>query len=206
MTYQHWLGFIEQSENQFSAAVVKRYRKLAVDWNEQLRLHVFGYDMENMKARCWYETTFPLLTIPESIRIDFSNRVQAMTETASDFAGFLRSCVKEAWFKRPGGAKGDTSFLTQSFYQHTENQFYQAIKILQSKLVDGTDKEVLHAWHSTLRKAAIDLFDFWAASGDIAQANPRRIAEARNKLKRLAYSKKIKQALQLPSKPNKEAA
>ena len=215
MTYQHWLGLFEGHESQFSAVVVKRYRQLANDWDEQLRLYTFGYDMDNMKARCWYETTFPLFTIPETIRGDFIRRVQALTDSSSEFASFVRSCVKEAWFKRPSDAKGDVSFLTQSFYQHTEIAFYQAAKALQTKLVDGTDQTVLHSWHDTLRNAAFDLFDYWAARGDIAQANPRRVADARSKLIALCHSKKIKEILQLPiteknssktSKPKKEAA
>lgn len=206
MTYQHWLGLIEGSESHFSATVVKRYRKLVNEWGEQFCLYTFGYDMDNMKARCWYETTFPLFTIPEEIRFNFVKRVQSITTAASEVAGIVRSCVKEAWFKRPGDAKGDTSFLIQSFYQHTESMFYQVVKSLQSKLQDGTDKEVLHSWHATMRKSALDLFDYWATRGDFSQANPRRIADARAKLKNLMYSKKIKEALQLPSKPKKEAA
>lgn len=198
MGYQHWLGLIEDNENQFSALVVKRYRSL--DWDEQLRLHVFGYDMDNMKARCWYETTFPLFTLPDQIRLGFTKRIQAMTDAASEFAGFVRFCVKEAWFKRPGDAKGDTSFLTQSFYQHTESAFFESARQLETHLANSTDKKVLHAWHDTLLKASLNLFDYWAARGNIAQANPRRVADARAKLKKLAYSKKIKEALQLPNK------
>lgn len=214
MTYQHWLGLFEDSGHQFSAAVVKRYRQLAQDWDEQLRLYTFGYDMDNMKARCWYETTFPLFILPEAIRLNFIKRIQALTEASTEFASFVRSCVKEAWFKRPGDTRGDVSFLTQSFYQHTEIAFYQAAKALQTKLTDGTDQTVLHSWHETLRKEALDLFDYWAARGDIAQANPRRVADARNKLIALCHSEKIKKALQLPitekksktSKSKKEAA
>ncbi len=200
LTYQHWLGFIEDNETYYSAAVVKRYRKLIDQWGEQFRLYAFGYDMDNMKARCWYEATFPLFTIPGDIRFGFSSRVQTLTETAAQFSGFVRSCVKEAWFKRPGDAKGDTSFLTQSFYQHTEKDFYLSVKALQQQLQDGTDREVLQEWHNIMRKAALSLFDYWATRGDFTQANPRRIVLARNKLKGLIYSKKIREALQLPKK------
>lgn len=210
-TYQHWIGFIEDSESRFSALVTKRYRPLIEEWGEQFRLYSFGYDTKSAKIRCWYETTFPLFTIPEDIRFNFAKRIHVLTDTASEFAGFVRSCVKEAWFKRSGDAKGDTSFLTQGFYQHTESAFFESARLLQIKLVDGTDKEVLHLWHKTLFKSALALFDYWAAQGDIAQANPRRVAEARAKLKKLAHSKKIKDALQLPikdkqAKPKKEAA
>ena len=206
MTYQHWLGLIDDTDSQFSALVVKRFRKLAEDWKEPIRLYTFGYDMDNMKARCWYEATFPLYIIPEAIRLDFSKNIQILTTTATDVAGFVRSCVKEAWFKRPGDAKGDTSFLTKSFYQHTEQAFFQSAKLLQVKITIGAEKDVLHAWHKTLRQAAMSLFDYWAARGDISQANPRQVAEARTKLNALIYSKKIKEVLQLPSKPKKKSS
>lgn len=208
MTYQHWLKVaIDDSDKEpsyFNALVVSRYRVLAHDWKEQLRLHAFGYDMDNMKARCWYETTFPLLIVDDDIRLTFSGRIQNMTEAASEFAGFVRSCVKEAWFKRPGDAKGDTTFISQSFYHHTEESFFKSAKHLQEALQnDDDDKTVLHQWHRTLVSASQALFDYWAARGDIAQANPRRVATARDKLRRLAYSNKIKQALQLPKNAKK---
>lgn len=213
-TYQHWLKFIDTRENYFIAKVVKRYHFLLNKWNleadnpsdqELLRLYVFGYDTKSAKIRCWYEATFPLFTIPDDIRLEFSEQVQTLTETAAQFAGFIRTCVKEAWFKRPGDAKGDTSFLTQSFYQHTEGAFYQAAKALHHQLTDGTDQEVRQEWHKTMRKVALELFDYWATRGDFTQANPRRIAAARNKLNGLTYSKKIREALQLP-RHTKEAA
>lgn len=205
ITYHHWLHLAMADESQeptyFNARVVSRYLSVSKNWEEQLRLHVFGYDMDNMKARCWYETTFPLLMVPDSIRIEFAQRVETLTETSAEFAGLVRSCVKEAWFNRPKDAKGDLSFLTKSFYQHTESDFFAATQALQTKVIDGTYGDVLRAWHQTLLKEALRLFDHWAARGDIAQANPRRVADARAKLRNLCYSKKIKDALQLPQKP-----
>lgn len=216
--YSHWVKLALQDSAQepryFSAQVVSRYRSLLADVNPQLEksrqlqclLSVFGYDMDNMKARCWYETTFPLYTIPADIRLEFSHCVEKLTDSAAEFAGFVRSCVKEAWFKRPGDAKGDTSYLIQSFYQHTERDFFQALEALQQHLPEQKEIIVLNAWHATLRRAAFALFDYWAARGDISQANPRRVAEARNKLHKLSYGKKIKEALQLPKKPSKKEA
>jgi len=200
LSYRYWLGLVETGSNNPNAITVKRFQEIAEDWKEQFRLHAFGYDMDNMKARCWYDTTFPLITIPDSIRDSFIKRVQTLTDTANMFAGFVRSTVKEAWFSRPGDAKGDVSFINHSFFQSTEDDFYQALKKLQPKLEDGTDPEVLHSWHAVLRKTALNLFDYWATRGDISQGNPRRVAVARNKLKKLIYSKNIKEALMLPQK------
>ena len=200
LSYRHWLSMIEDGENNFSAKVIKRYRRVVEQWGEQFRLYAFGYDMDNMKARCWYETTFPLYTIPEKIRSDFSKRVQTLTETAGEFSGFLQQNVKAAWFKHPGDVKGDTAFLRQCFYQQTESAFYQAAKTLQAKLLTQTDRDVLQEWHRTLCKAVLNLFDYWSTRGDFMQANPRRIAKARNELKRQIDSKNIRQKLQLVDK------
>lgn len=210
ITYQHWLRCVEDYDNKgwhYSARVVKRYKALLdrSDSEEILRLYAFGYDVNKMKARCWYETTFPLYTIAEEIRMDFSKRIQSLTETASAFAGFVEKYVKEAWFKRPGDAKGDTTFLKQSFYQHTESAFYRAAERLRTKLLNETDKEILQEWHGVLRKAALSLFDYWSIRGDFTQANPRRVAAARSKLRKMFYSRNIRQELQLPDKA-KEAA
>ncbi|PID44743.1 MAG: type I-E CRISPR-associated protein Cse1/CasA [Proteobacteria bacterium] len=206
MTYQHWLKVaINDAGNEphyFNALVVKRYQ--ASGWKEQLRLYVFGYDMDNMKARCWYEATFPLFIIADDMRQQFSAGIQSMTEAATEFAGMLRSCVKDAWFSHLTSTKGDITFLSQSFYHHTEAAFFTAAKHLQTTLQQGeTDKDTLHQWHKTLLHNSLALFDYWADSADISQANPRRIVAAREKLCRLAYSSKIKQTLKLPKNTKK---
>ncbi|MFZ1344242.1 type I-E CRISPR-associated protein Cse1/CasA [Thiothrix eikelboomii] len=225
MTYQHWVGITDGDDSVFIALVAKRYRVLAERWGEQFRLYAFGYDMDKMKARCWYEATFPLFFIADEIKLDFVKRVQSLTSATEEFSRIVTNCVKDAWFdgdqsknkeKKSNYFKSSPAVSIKiGFYQHTEIAFYQAAKALQTKLVDGTDQTVLHSWHATLRKAAFDLFDYWAARGDIAQANPRRVADARSKLIALCYSKKIKEALQLPinekkasktSKSKKEAA
>jgi hypothetical protein len=57
-----------------------------------------------------------------------------------------------------------------------------------------------------LRKAAFDVFDLHAAPEDMENANPRRIAKARDKLKKQLYSRRMKELLMLPSKPKEKAA
>ena len=207
MTYQHWLNFIETTDTQFSATVVKRYLNVSKDWGDATRLYVFGYDMDNMKARCWYEAVFPLYVVPDEVRVAFSRNIQLLTTSATDVAGFVRTCVKEAWFSRPSDVKGDTSFITKSFYQRTEARFFQLAQAFPSHLQAKSEKELLNAWHSVLMKMAFELFDYWAASGDIAQGNPRIVADARTKLRNLLFGKSIKEALMLPQKSKtKEAA
>ena len=201
-SYRHWLVWSNGDEQNRAAIAVKAfadsYRK---EKKAQLRLAIFGYDMDNMKARCWYESTVPLYLVSDQCRERFSHQVDALVSTATDFSGFVRSCVKEAWFKRPGDARGDTTFLSDSFFSHTEADFYASVRQLRDQLENGGDGiVVLNSWHSILRKAAIDLFDHWVAQESVENANPRRIAMAHKKLIKLIYGKKIKQALLLNNK------
>jgi CRISPR system Cascade subunit CasA len=50
-----------------------------------LRLWVFGYDMDNMKPRCWYETRFPLYQLTDCDRAtqkNFQDLVKRLIESA----------------------------------------------------------------------------------------------------------------------------
>ncbi|MCP5410523.1 MAG: type I-E CRISPR-associated protein Cse1/CasA [Chromatiaceae bacterium] len=197
LNYRHWLGLVSSLATSEPAWVVRAI----VDGNkllagEQLRLHVFGYDMDNMKARCWYETTFPLYTLDPAILERFTAYTDLLIQSATDTAGMVRSCIKESWFKRPGDAKGDTAFLIEAFFSHTETSFYTSLKRLKDQLETGEDgKEVSSAWHSVLSRTAIQLFDYWTGRGDFGTVNPRRIAQAHRKLNNWLYSKKLKQSL-----------
>ena len=196
-SYRHWLAWSNGNDLVRAALVVREFTNLSRRAEgSQLRMAAFGYDMDNMKARCWYESTVPLYTIDEAHREKFAHLVDALTKSAEEVAGFVRSCVKEAWFKRPGDAKGDTSFLNDAFFNHTEGDFYAAVKALIDAIEAGEDgnDQLLH-WHGVLRSAAIELFDHWAAQESLEHANPRRIAAAHTKLIKLIHSKKIKNIL-----------
>ncbi len=204
MSYRHWLRFVAGEELGEAARGITAFNKRNPSGILQLRLWVFGYDMDNMKARCWYETTYPLYLLEEGVRAIFMARAQSLVSAASDVAGYVRSTVKEAWFKRPGDAKGDTSFLIEIFFQHTENNFFDLLRRLRDDLESGGDGiAVLNAWHGILKKGAIELFDYWAARGDVSVTNPRRIAMAHRKLLNLLHAGKIKKLLLLPDKKEK---
>ena len=193
-TYKNWLSVAFDSETELSAIVVKHRCGLLDKLGLQLRIYAFGYDMENDKARCWYETTYPLYKVSEDIRSDFSKRVQSLTETAAEFAKIVQDSVKQAWFGKNAGNK-TPSFLTELFYQRTESDFWFVVRELR----ENTGIEILHKWHKILCKSSVEIFDYWAARGDFAQADPRRIADARREmLKKKFYNKRIKDILQLP--------
>lgn len=101
--YRHWLGLvlpdIRKSIN--PAVIVHEYitNRQQEEW--QFRLWAFGYDMESMKAQCWYEAKIPLLLVNESVRTSFENYVASMIKAASIIAENLRIAIKNALHGTP---------------------------------------------------------------------------------------------------------
>ena len=204
LSYRLWLGMTEDDDFKVSAGVVRRYRNLGLK-DVQFRLHAFGYDMDKMKARGWYETHYPLYTMPETARIHFARQVKILTESAALIADFLQRSVKAAWAHRAGHAEGDTTFLRQCFYERTESAFYQTVTTLRTARSMPQEQQVLQSWHDTMRKAALDLFDYWSARGRVEHANPRRVAEAHHKLRGQIAGKIMQETLQLAERTGKAA-
>jgi len=202
-SYRHWPELVTGEESHSSAQVVSDFQKhrMLEDGTEQLRVWAFGYDMKSNKARCWYETTLPLYYLPESIRSEFAERVDALAKTAAEAADYTRSCVKDAWFARPADAKGDMSFITRSYFERTERDFFGFLERLRDCLqADGDSLPLLHEWHGVLRRTALRLFEWQTSQGGIENGNPRRIAKAYDKLNKLLYSNTMRTLLQMPKK------
>ena len=170
----------------------------------QLRLWAFGYDMDNMKARCWYESTLPLFGLADC-GPDAQRRVESevgLWVAGAEIAAFyLRSAVKDAWFSVE--ARGDFSAVDASFWGRTEPEFYRQLKSLIETVRDNRELHavsVREAWQRLLIKAATDLFDEeFVGAGQVERQNPHRIAKAFQQLRRNLYGPKMRQTLGLPS-------
>lgn len=200
LTYRHWLGFVIQdgSDKKMPARIVHEfYGRWKNNW--QFRLWAFGFDMDNMKARCWYESTMPLLCPEETIRIKYEESVAGMIKAASEVLNNTRMAVKKAWFRRPGDAKGDTTFVDSTFWQQTESDFYKVIRDLIITLEKGDEPMTESSlWLSVLCNQSIHLFDCHAWEGPIEDADPKRVVIARKELEIFNRSKKIKCLLGIP--------
>ena len=177
--------------------VLEFYNRWKSGW--QFRLWAFGYDMDSMKARCWYESTMPLLYVDEKIQPEYEQVVAGMVKAAAEIAGNARNAVKKAWFKRPGDVKGDTTFVGNSFWHQTESVFYEALESIRVALESGSDSlQARQMWHKALCEQALKLFDSYAWDGPIEDADPKRVVIARKELENFNYGKKIKELLGLP--------
>jgi CRISPR system Cascade subunit CasA len=223
-SYKNWLAWvtgIQQAKKIVQTASTVNYffeERKKYQASGQFRLWVFGYDMDNMKARCWYETTFPLYSLAASSK-NTQAQMQSLTsnkiEAAKQAAFYLRQAVKQAWFG-DGDLRGDLSFVDKMFWDSTETDFYKQLNSLMMQArsdagIDMDDASFIissgEAWHKVLQVHALKLFDVdIVGAGAISQQNPRRIADAHNSLERNLQGDTIKTILGLPIAEKKNKA
>ena len=215
-SYKNWLAWVlgvKQGKKSVQAAGIVDYflqERKKYQQSGQFRLWVFGYDMDNMKPRCWYETTFPLYGLTEANRAtqtQIQNLVANRIEATEQAVFYLRQAVKQAWFGE-SDLRGDLSFSDKAFWDSTEADFYQQLNDLmkQARSESGIDMDDANfiismgeAWHKVLINCATKLFDVdIVGAGAIGQQDPRRIAEAYNNLRRGLNGDAIKTILRLP--------
>ena len=206
--YRHWLAWVLGAANDRQttrvASVVGRALSLpARTLGGPLRLWAFGYDMDNMKARCWYESTLPIYGLADC-SLGSHKGVQAEVArwlAGAELAGmYLRGAVKDAWFS--ADARGDFSHIDAAFWSATEAAFYAQLQALIDAARDGVEPPPLptrEVWHTVLTRASLRLFDnSFVGGGPVERQNPRRIALAHKQLRNSLYGPKLRQALGLP--------
>jgi CRISPR system Cascade subunit CasA len=212
LPYRHWLGIVQGADSKplerEPARVVRTFwEQRAKEIKGQYRVWAFGYDMDNMKARCWYESTIPLYQLSPELRPAFEDNIGKLIFAAAEVANNLRNALKKAWFRRPQEKNGDTSFATAAFWQRTEGGFYATLAELQTQLPDDTAAmRIRERWLRDIGGEALQLFDQWALSGPIEDSDPRRITRARRELQAFNRSGSLLGGLGLPTPKQKRAA
>jgi len=222
ITYKHWLGLVQSDtdNNRQVAGVVTRFQNVQGILQDKLppkpRLWAFGYDLENVKARCWYESLMPLTTVNESIRDDYEHHVAQFVKTADYIQSMVHACVKDAMYKsesQPGKGldksvkkKGNVTIVKTRFWAETEPIFHSTLNSLENALENGQDVSgVKREWLNNVRLVCFSLFDFYSQSMYVADFKPKRIVTARKRLKMTISpgAPKIKSMLEL-TKPEGE--
>lgn len=211
--YRHWLGLVQQpsakkGEKQRSPALtVTHFINSGIEdcKNLRFRLWAFGYDMDNMKPRCWYEGTMPLFHLDETEnRQRFESAVESLVRAAGEFLGNLKSCLKDAWFedKDPRRNNADLSFVDTAFWPDTENEFYALLEKLHAEpSSDEVRQAAFSDWHGQLDRYTQTSFHRHANTNQIAEQDPKRIAQAFRHLKMYNRKKDIKNLLDMPLRP-----
>jgi CRISPR system Cascade subunit CasA len=216
LRYRHWLGLVKTLDDKkvqrIPAAVVSRFHSYDYGLAREgwrYRLWAFGYDMDNMKPRCWHESTFPLFNFDDAgQRRAFESAAAALIQAAGEFLNNLRNALKDAWFsdKDPRRKKADTGFVEDAFWAETEAPFYDHLQTLaQAGDHALARRAVFDSWHAQLHGYTLDAFERWANAAAIAdQSHPKRVAEASRWMRINNHGKAIKALLDLPDK--REAA
>ena len=193
--YRHWLGLAVTAQQgrltRSPALIVRSYderQQRIPELDFSPRLWAFGYDMDNMKARCWYEAEMPLFNLDQEAREDIAELAKKMIEAATDALKTLKSALKSAWFDRPKDAKGDMSFIDANFWSATESSFYRLLQQLVEQIDDEDAIDtLLKEWASTLKNQARKLFDQYALSSLNEDGDLKRVVQARDGKKGLNH-------------------
>ncbi|MEZ5537752.1 MAG: type I-E CRISPR-associated protein Cse1/CasA [Thiolinea sp.] len=195
--YRHWLGLVVKDHtgkiHRDPALIVETYQEKRREWLQDAgfeglqwepRLWSFGYDMDNMKARCWYESTMPIFNLQDEQELDdIQHYAQLMVLAATDTAKTLKSSLKMAWFKRPKDAKGDLSFIDSNFWAATEIPFFDCLRnLLDATRNDDFEAKEKHLaqWRSKLKAAAHDLFDRYALNSLNEDGDYKKVIKAKH--------------------------
>ena len=202
------MGNIGEKDSVESAKIVQ-YHTTGRRQQVPTKLWVFGYDMDNMKARGWHESHMPLLHLEEKHQAFFISMVQDILNATGQVADNLRGALKKAWFKPKAKVGGDLSFIVNSFWQNTEADFYALLPKLRSAVLKGEEDLPLDGgrfWFNATNTASFELLTTWTASGRIEHEDPKRIALAHRDLKTFNRKKSICSALRLNIKAAEEEA
>lgn len=186
--WRDWIGISMQAPeagHREPAAVVAAFsgrgRRLGIT---VLRLDVFGYDMENMKARGWAEAMLPAFATPhpEQQRL-LADTAARLTSAAGIAARATLSAVKEALFDRPKDAPGDMSEAKTRLWAATEAPFFDHIRrVAAPEATTTTADRECRAFASTVERCAAMVFDRWCPYQGIAPDAMRRLVVARYRL------------------------
>lgn len=221
--YRHWLGLtlgVDSATRRINAAPVVAHfladqerRLVAADL--PLRLWCFGHDMDNMKARCWYEATMPLYTLAACTSeqsAELRENVRDWISAADSVAEHLRNAVKNAFHADAGKDRKsiDLSHVDAAFWSATERRFHHLLRDAIAACRDGMMGDGVASrelWLEHLQVQAFRQFERdFIGIGIPEPHNMARVARARAALRRNLYGPSLRSTLGLPALLQESAA
>jgi len=218
ITYRDWLGIV-QTDKEFGREIARvvaqfHYRPIDNEVSEKMRIWAFGFDLEQVKARCWYDSTMPLISVPEELRNRFAKNAAQIVKAANYIALAVHRQIKEGLYKSEGGQgsipkskNADVTVVKHRFWKETEPLFYDTLSRIHNALESGEEIPPLkEQWVREVQKMGLNLFDLYAQTGYIDAHRPKRIVAARKKLLKTISpgSPKLAEILQLEKKSGKQ--
>lgn len=199
--YKHWLGFVQgKTKDGHEPALI--VNKTLNRCNSDFRIWAFGYDMHNMKARCWYEGVVPVLIIEKQYRGTYEYYIKNMIDIADEIANSLSWYIRAALYnvKIKSNKKKNFDFVKTIFWEETEVKFYELLGVLRDFIRTHSGdipEQILNDWLKHIGEKAEKIFDDVTQVGEFNAVDPGRIATAWNNLKNRINSDEIKNKIGL---------
>lgn len=196
LAYKDWLGLVVESGDKLNCTLPAEVIRVSAI-PKLTNLWCFGFDMDNAKARCWYEHRLAISTLPKTQHEELKELLQMAIELATSSLPLLRQALKEAWFSTPKEAKGDFSMIDIAFWQQTEADFsalWQTLNQYPSATLPEA-RSALSQWKTALRDYLFKTFDERAFTNPDEVADLTRILRARLNLHKNFIKQKSLKAL-----------
>jgi CRISPR system Cascade subunit CasA len=214
-SYSGWVGVWGGGETKGLAQPLKDWRKRAhrAGLPTSVEVSAFGYNMDNMKARAWVDSTVPFYHADGDSHAVFLENAKCAIDAASKAASALGKAVMHAragrftfdtqgistqWRKQDNAKHELADDARHAFWQETETEFRGWLDTL-SRSPHDRDEGQRERWRKTLMAAVYRLFDRYADMPDEDCASSDQLkkwAVARSELGNFAW-KDITKALGL---------
>ncbi|WP_374337469.1 type I-E CRISPR-associated protein Cse1/CasA [Leeia sp.] len=199
--YRHWLALCHGREKQPQVAnVVRDYRDhkrpALRQGRRPPRLWCFGYEMDNMKALAWHDSSLPLFNLQLEDPTWFTNQVQQVLDAAQMGASILGDQVRKA-----RNQPGKEPAVEQSYWHASETSFYALVQQLATfddasyLSVAEPLRQALRQWLHQTRKLLLDLFDQWVLAAPSENMDLKEIIEAQQAVRSATWHTKPFKAL-----------
>ncbi|MBA3343226.1 MAG: type I-E CRISPR-associated protein Cse1/CasA [Gemmatimonadaceae bacterium] len=192
VAWRDWMGIaLEAPSDEVGApaAVIQSFKRRSTDLGlgiRKFRLHAFGFDTRQNKARGWTDAALPVFVTPGE---DRQQRLYTLADALTNATGIvstaLLSGVKTALFYRAQDKKkADFSHFTDQLWSATEGEFYFAIEAIARSGVqdDIADELVTHTkqgFGKVLHRNALEIFDRSCPNATFEPVKVRRRIAAR---------------------------
>jgi CRISPR system Cascade subunit CasA len=197
LAYKDWLGLVLGGEDKFNrtlpAKVVQEQIITGHRVREKTALWCFGYDMDNAKARCWYQHRLPIVMCTTEDAPFLVETIKLVVALASGGLSLLRQALKEACFNTPKEAKGDFSAVDIAYWQETEGYF----RTLLPYLVQDPHRQLpqtcdaLLRWSTALYEHIFGMFDAKTLANPDSAPELLRVLRARRRLDKEYNKQKV---------------
>jgi CRISPR system Cascade subunit CasA len=189
IAWRDWVGLAfrtpEGASREPAPAVAAFNRRAGRLGLATFRVHAFGYDFDNMKARSWIEASMPSFAVADPFKEQLVRDTAIRLTDATGYAStVLLGQVKRALFENSDEVPGDLSAVKGELWAATEQAFYDAIGavVRASESPEDVPDAVCREFLPTLVTTGTSVFDRWCPSSGSTPTILRRIVSARYSL------------------------